>query len=670
VRRRAAVVGGIVAGSCGPFYVGPVCAAMLVLWFTFALGVRVAGHGVGALRESARLPRVSRTAKVLLAISAIGLGWAALLLVTGGFEATAFGLTIRSHNLKRPAQAGLVALALFVWVYGVKRLAREAVEAVRGVDRWRAERTVPERLIVLPLAAAVLIFGVGWGTGVAGGSDSYGYISQADLWLRGLPIIPQPWAAQPPWPDAERTFMPLGYQVMHGGGALVPGYAVGLPLIMAAIKAVAGHAAIFWIAPVAGAALVLVTYAMGRRLDSPRTGLIAAFLVATNATLLAEVTAPMSDVLAAASLSGSLCLLLRPSPRAVIAAGLAAALAVLVRPNVAPTAALMGLWIAARRPSGQPWRPIQLAHTTVFALVASPGFLVPAWANWRLFGSPFTSGYGTLESIYDWSNVLPNAQRYVALLVQSYTALALVGIPALIVPAPRLWPCVKDRTVLIVVALFVFSLLAQYLAYEPASGEGYLRFLLPCWPAVMVAAARVLSLLSRPRWAAALIAVAVVAYAGAGARRMCESGGCDPRSERKYPAVAALVRARTEPGSVIYAFQHSGSMRYYGGRMTLRFDLLDPEWLDRSVEWFAARGIHAYVVLDAWEIERFRERFAGQQRLVRLDVPIFTYRGTVVVHFYDLSRPLDDHRPPEQIVDRFDGPRYPRPAPEFSLPRF
>jgi hypothetical protein len=111
-------------------------------------------------------------------------------------------------------------------------------------------------------------------------------------------------------------------------------------------------------------------------------------------------------------------------------------------------------------------------------------------------------------------------------------------------------------------------------------------------------------------------------------------------------------------------------MRYYGGRMTMRFDLLDPEWLDRSVEWFATRGIHAYAVLDAWELERFRERFAGQQRLAQLDAPVFTYRGTVIVHFYDLSRPVEGRRPVEHIVDRFDGPRYPSRVPEFPQPLF
>ena len=40
--------------------------------------------------------------------------------------------------------------------------------------------------------------------------------------------------------------------------------------------------------------------------------------------------------------------------------------------------------------------------------------------------------------------------------------------------------------------------------------------------------------------------------------------------------------------------QHSGSVRYYGHRVSLRYDLLRPEWLDRALQ--------------------FRKRNAGKQR--------------------------------------------------------
>jgi hypothetical protein len=307
----------------------------------------------------------------------------------------------------------------------------------------------------------------------------------------------------------------------------------------------------------------------------------------------------------------------------------------------------------------------------VFLAAASPGLLIPAWANWRLFGSPLISGYGDLETIYDWSHVLPNLQQYPALLVRSRAVPALIGFVALLIPAKRLWPRLADRVVLPGITLFVFSLVAQYVAYEPATSEVYLRFLLPCWPFVMTGAARVLLIVARPGLPAALVVALLLAHGVFSVKWACHDGGCDHRGERKYPSAGAIVRSRTEPASVIYSFQHSGSLRYYGGRMTLRYDLLDPAWLDRSIDWFAERGVHPYAVLDDWEVEMFRERFAGQRRVSRIDRPAVTYRGTVVTHFYDLLGPPVERGETEQWVDRFGGPRYPRPAepPAFRLPR-
>jgi hypothetical protein len=202
-------------------------------------------------------------------------------------------------------------------------------------------------------------------------------------------------------------------------------------------------------------------------------------------------------------------------------------------------------------------------------------------------------------------------------------------------------------------------------------GEGYLRFLLPLWPFVMVGAARVFSSVTRRTWVTVAVGLAVVVYAALGVQRLCGRDACDPRREWRYPEAARLVRERTEPTAVIYTFHHSGSMRYYGGRLTLRYDMLDRDWLDRSVEWFASRGIHAYALLDEWEVDHFRERFSDQRTTSQLDVPVFIYRGTVRVLFFDLSRTAEQRTTPEVIVDRFDGPRYPRPVEDgVPTPRF
>jgi hypothetical protein len=167
------------------------------------------------------------------------------------------------------------------------------------------------------------------------------------------------------------------------------------------------------------------------------------------------------------------------------------------------------------------------------------------------------------------------------------------------------------------------------------------------------------------------VAIGVVVYAVIGVHRLCEKGACDPRRERRYPEAARLVREQTQPTAVIYTFHHSGSMRYYGGRLTLRYDLLDRGWLDRSVEWFASRGIRVYALLDEWEVDDFRQRFADERTISQLDVPVFIYQGTVRVLFFDLRRRPEELVAPEIIVDRFGGPRYARPVADgVPTPRF
>jgi hypothetical protein len=609
-------------------------------------------------------------ARVALITCLVFAGWAALLAATGGFETSLLGFRIRTHNVVRPLQAAALAFLVFVWARGIRALRDAAAAGVRATDARLARWRLPYGAVAVASSAAVLVAGIRWATGVAGGSDSYGYISQADLWLEGLPIVPQPWTADVPWPDADWTFSPLGYRPALGApGTIVASYAVGLPLLMAAVKSVAGHAAVFWLAPIAGACLVFVSYGVGRWLDSRAAGAIAAFLVATSATLLSEVSAPMSDVVAAAGLSASCWLLLRAPGRLPIVPGLCAALACAVRPNLAPTLLVLACWVALRPRVPAMGFLRRILHVAVYLAAAAPGLLIPAWANWRLFGSPLLSGYGTVETIYQWSNVSTNLVRYPALLIEARTPAALLGFAALLIPLKRLWPRLADRPVLFGIALFVFSVVAQYVAYEPATGGGYLRFLLPCWPFVMTAAARVLLMVGRPGLRAAVVVAFLAAQGLASFEWACKDGRCTNLSERKYTGIASLVRSRTEPGSVVYAFQHSGSVRYYGGRMTLRYDQLDPKWLDRSVDWFAARGVHAYAVLDDWELEVFRTRFAGQHRVQQIDDPAATYRGEVVTHFFDLLAPRDPGRATEVLIDRFDGPRYPPPVPppDFRL---
>jgi hypothetical protein len=612
--------------------------------------------------------RSSRITKVSGAIAAIAFAWSILLFTVGGFDAVIAGVTVTSNNAGRPALAGLIAFAIFIWSHGWRQFSVDVGRVTDAVDGWLTRLRMLDRFVVPSLATAVLVGGVLGATGVAGGSDSFGYMSQAELWQSGLPIVSQPWSTEPPWPGAPQSFAPLGYKAV--GDTIRPIYAVGLPLLMATAKRLGGQPAIFWLVPISAAGLVLVAYGLGRWLESARTGVVAAAFMATNWTLLSEMTSPMSDVVGAAGLAGAFFCLLGPRPR-ILAAGLVGAVAALVRPNLAPSVLVLLLWLALSGGNGSlGWRT-RLKRVTIFLVALSPGLLIPAVANWRLFGSPLESGYGGVRAIYEWSSLPPNLLQYPRFLVETQAYLVFAGLLALCLPHQAIWPSVRRSTRIAILA-FIASVVVPYLFFEPATERRYLRYLLPAAPFVMVGAARfVLAIAGRSVMAAA-VALAVVVYCASSVRAVVNSGAFDQRIERRYPVVASLVRERTAPTSVIFAAQHSGSARYYGGRVTLHYDQLDGAWLDRAVTWLDEHGAHSYALLDYWEVPDFKRHFAGQHRLVALDAPVLIYRGGYQVYLYDLLRTSDARADPVLIVrDGFDGPRFPLPVdmPQFSFRR-
>jgi hypothetical protein len=107
--------------------------------------------------------------------------------------------------------------------------------------------------------------------------------------------------------------------------------------------------------------------------------------------------------------------------------------------------------------------------------------------------------------------------------------------------------------------------------------------------------------------------------------------------------VATLVEQFTDPSSVIVTGQNTGPTRYYSGRMTLRFDVLDEAWLDRGVAWLSEHGRHPYFLLEEWELPLFQKRFAETNTLGALSLtPVLAYQAPGVpgrVYLFDPARP-------------------------------
>jgi hypothetical protein len=89
---------------------------------------------------------------------------------------------------------------------------------------------------------------------------------------------------------------------------------------------------------------------------------------------------------------------------------------------------------------------------------------------------------------------------------------------------------------------------------------------------------------------------------------------------------------------VVLSVQHSGSVRYYANRITLRYDWLQEGALDAALRDVAARGRRAYLVVDDWEEKEFRGRFSSANRAGRLDwAPIARVPGGAEVRIFEMQ---------------------------------
>jgi hypothetical protein len=362
-----------------------------------------------------------------------------------------------------------------------------------------------------------------------------------------------------------------------------------------------------------GALGILLAYRFGRSLAGPVPALVSAAWLATCPIFLNQLVQPMSDVPAMTLCLAAIDLSLRTDDWTALLAGLALSAAVLVRPNLILLALPVGalLWLG---PTGQ--RPGR-GRLPLFCLGLAPGLALLGWTQATLYGSCLATGYGDARTLFRFTptRLALNLGRHAGWLVLSNSVLVFAAPLAL-------WMKERRGTMALVLACAA-ALAIPYLFYRPFDHWSYLRFFLPALPLLLVAS----------WWAAAglcdrlppglrlLPVLPLCAFLFAGGLGQARELGVFAlrESECRYEEVGRYI-ARTLPErAVLLSRQQSGSLRLYSGRLTLRFDLLDPAWLDRSVAWLAARGFEPYLVLESDEELLFERRFAGRSALGRLD---------------------------------------------------
>ncbi len=590
-------------------------------------------------------------------VAVVALVTAAVLAWGDGLNVRVAGIRLTANDPWRPLAVGLVSVMAAIALAG----SRASIASLRRA----ANTTVAAPThVVAALALAVALVSLAFNSWTASGPDSFAYVSQAALWREGRLALAAPLAATAPWPEAVTTFAPFGYRAAPGGAAaLVPITSPGLPLVMAGLQTVFGHAAAFVVTPACGALLVLLTFAIGRRVHSPAAGLVAAWLAATSPAVLFMLMWPMTDVPAAACTALLTWCLLRRTATSAFAAGLTASMALLLRPNLLLVVVAAGLWLVVdalwwrtlragrddtASPSSGPRErtmvhdAVDLRRVLMFALACLPGAVALAWINTRWYGTAIASGYGSASSLLSIDRVGVNARQYTTWLLQSSPLVAL----GLILVA---WWSARagalPRSTALLFGAIAAAVGGLYLIYEPYSAWWYLRFLLPLWPVACVAAGvGLVEVASRHR--AALGAVTLVTLA-AGVAGVWFARTHDVfligERERRYADIAHLVDTMTDPRGVIITAEHAGTIRYYAGRETIRWEMLDAAWLDRTVAWLASQGRHPYVLIEDWEQPAFQGKFAAENRLGTLHyAAVFAWQSRRVpgwIWLYDPLRP-------------------------------
>src|SRR6185369_9034128 len=109
-----------------------------------------------------------------------------------------------------------------------------------GLARLSADISNQAPAVAVVCAAAIAGVGVVYGTFTASSADPSAYVSHAALVADGRLSFDEPLARAVDWHEPTWTFTPLGYRPGPTPGVIVPGYPMGLPLVMAAARRIAG----------------------------------------------------------------------------------------------------------------------------------------------------------------------------------------------------------------------------------------------------------------------------------------------------------------------------------------------------------------------------------------------------------------------------------------------
>jgi hypothetical protein len=563
----------------------------------------------------ARSARLSILDGALAALAVAGVLLTSIALVLQRTAIELAGVRISLRNPARPFV--LAAVAMLVWAW----LNPERCDALLQ----RTKRTIgrlPRWLAPLAIGALVVIAGLRAGASVASGADSYGYITQAEMLSEWRTRRPEPpLAASATWTDSRLSMAPLGWLPAEPG-TQVPVYPPGYPLLMAAARTIDTRL-MGVVVPVSGAVTMLALMAIAALVGRRELGWAAAVLLGTSPAFLMSLVVPMSDLPATAAWTVAMAAALAPGVSSALMAGLAGGMGILIRPNLLPLALAV---IALSAASGRDSARLRVWRAGAAAIGLGLGALCVAAFQWSYYGSPTANGYGRLEDLFAVRYWSTNVAQFSMWLMSTQATVALIGTGAAVLARAR----DAHRMPWLLLALPALTL-ACYLFYLPFDNWTYLRFLLPGLPIVMLWSAAGLAWVTRvaPGAAGRLAFVLLIVWCGLGQfhEARVRHVFANAASVQRFEDVSRAVQQRVPPASVVVTREFSGSLQYYAGLQTVRWDRLDAASLTRAVTQLQAAGLPVFALLDERsELPDFKTRFPDLLPS-RLDV-VQTYAGS------------------------------------------
>jgi hypothetical protein len=244
-----------------------------------------------------------------------------------------------------------------------------------------------------------------------------------------------------------------------------------------------------------------------------------------------------------------------------------------------------------------------------------------------LYGSPLRSGYGSLTDVFALRHLLAAIEVYPARAFLSHSAF--LGLAFL---APLLLPSSEQRGHARSVSVFLLLMAAVLFLCYAFYDWWCLRFLVGSIVLLLVlAAVALIRLIERfpPSARAPLVVLTGCIVVGLLLQRAATLGVFGLKAtERRYVATADWVNEHLPQHAALVSMQHSGSLRYYTGRLILRWDLLPRRKLDGALLFLSEHGHPPYVVLDcAGETKAFARRSYGRSDLSQMDWPTLAEIG-------------------------------------------